>query len=179
MRLSALFAATSLAALAGCSEAPANDTETAPAMETSADGVEVIEPATAADLEQQVAASYDDWESFDIRQPPFPTTPRLETLLAAERDYVDEHGAPRMLDFDWHVAGQDAEISDVRVSHEAVEPGLVIVTARFQNFGQQTEVNYIWRKVDGGSWALDDATLDDPDGNPMSLGSILSEGAPY
>jgi hypothetical protein len=191
MRLSFLFAATCLAApfalLAGCSQAPANDSEAAEtpealhaaALETNIENPAIIDAETAAELERQVAESYEDWESFDIRQPPFALTPRLDTLMTAERDYVDEHGEPLMLDFDWHIGGQDAEISNVHVRHEAVETGLVIVTASFENFGEPVEVNYIWRQVDGGGWALDDATLEDPDGTMMSLGSILSEGAPY
>jgi ketosteroid isomerase-like protein len=192
MRLSFLFAATSLAAaplamLAGCSEAPAGGGETpeaaaameTPAAETDAGEAAIIDAATAADLVRQVAESYDDWEAFDIRQPPFALTPRLDALLAAERDYVDEHGEPRMLDFDWHVGGQDAEISNLSVSHEAVEPGMVIVTASFDNFGTPTRINYVWMQQDDGSWALDDATIDDPDGNILSLGALLSNDGPY
>lgn len=187
MRLRLFFAATSLAALAACSDAdgPANDADTAksPAaandMEASVEGADVIAPAVAAELERQVAESYDDWEAFDIRRPPFAVTPRLEALLAAERAYVEANGEPRYLDFDWHVGGQDAELSNVTVDHEPVEPGMVVVTARFANFGQPTQVHYVWLRQNDGRWALDDATLDDPDGNPMSLGEILSGGAPY
>ena len=177
MRLSFLFAATSLAAaplamLAGCSEAPAGGGETpeaaatteTPAAETDAGEAAIIDAATAADLVRQVAESYDDWEAFDIRQPPFALTPRLDALLAAERDYVDEH---------------DAEISNLSVSHEAVEPGMVIVTASFDNFGTPTRINYVWMQQDDGSWALDDATIDDPDGNILSLGALLSNDGPY
>ena len=96
-----------------------------------------------------------------------PMTQRLERLFLLDELHLEESGEPiGRLDFDWVVNGQDALITDVKVTSfsvplrdfgdEAVDQfERMIVTAEFKNFDSQMRLRYYWIRERSG-WKLDD-----------------------
>ncbi|WP_298021799.1 hypothetical protein [uncultured Parasphingopyxis sp.] len=160
-------------ALAACtSPATGQEDAEAPAEAT----VQADDPGAIADAEAEIAALYEDWENVDNLSPPLPLSPRLSTLFAEERAAVEaDPDQISRLDFAWVIAGQDAEISDLEVTHDMAGPDTLHVTASFANFGTPTKVVYIFVRQNDGEWLVDDIRPDDPDGAPISVAQLLSD----
>ncbi|QLC25819.1 hypothetical protein HFP57_12840 [Parasphingopyxis algicola] len=118
-----------------------------------------IAPEEAAGLVRRVAALYADPFAVDPLDPPLPMTEELAALFAAERQAAAANeGLAPVLDYAWHVDGQDAEISELEIMHEPVAPGLVAMVARFRNFGEPRAVRYVWARR-GEDWLLADIVI--------------------
>lgn len=132
-----------------------------------------IAPEDAAALEAQVAALYDDPFSVDTFDPPLPMTDRFAALFAEERALVDAYDGVANLDFAWVIAGQDAAIANLAITHAPIGPGEVAVLARFDNFGEPSMVRYEWVRQ-GMDWLLDDIVVGaDGDPAPIRLSQLL------
>ncbi|MGP1352704.1 MAG: hypothetical protein ACTS1Z_05220 [Parasphingopyxis sp.] len=146
-------------AMACADPGAAGDGDAAESGETVALPEPDIAPDEAAALEAQVAALYDDPFAVDTLNPPLPMTDELAALFAAERALVEaSDGMPGNLDFAWHIDGQDAEITELAITHEPIAPGLVAVIARFENFGEPRTVRYLWAQQ-GADWRLADIVI--------------------
>ncbi len=164
-------------AVAGCSEpATGAQGESSASGRTASSSGAVDSPVTnSGEIERRIAALYDDPFANDPLDPALPLTPDFNRLLAAERVAVQRNdGAPRAIESNWLVAGQDAEIADLAVTARPGELGEMIATATFRNFGEPQTVLYLW-KLRTGEWRLDDIYVG---GDEQSVAETLTAAHP-
>ena len=117
---------------------------------------------------------------------------RLILLFGAEEMRMEALDIPiGRLDFDWVVNGQDALITNVRVTAVEVSPAgpsdppRQIVTARFDNFGEPQVIDYYWEQGPSheedypGDWGITEV-VSRTQGFDWVLSLLLSHGSvPY
>lgn len=121
--------------------------------------VALAPPAAAAPVFDDPAGlieyAYEPYESGvfpeDVTELFSPTLKQLwEGMVARSADLEMP-----LLDFDPFVDGQDYEISELVISHPAVDGDSAIVAVSFLNFGEPRELRYtLVRRVEG--WKIDD-----------------------
>lgn len=106
-------------------------------------------------------------------------TPRLRALFADNERYAN--GEIGRLEFNFWTGAQDDDIGNVAVEAHDVDgaPDRKVVSARFDNIGQPTAINFFFERIDG-RWHLDDVSSPGSgtaDGmGPWTLSLILRYG---